>query len=49
MCGKQFRFQSMLAARKRGGPTLVAEDGNPDIGQCGRRMDEAKKRRSYGY
>ena len=49
MCEKQFRFQSMLATRKRGSPTVVAKDGNTDIGQCGGTMDEAKKRRSYGY
>ena len=48
MRGKQFRFQLMLVRTKRGSPTLVAKDGNPDIGQRGGRMDEAKKRCSYG-
>ena len=48
MSGKQFRFESMLAARKRGSPALVAEDGYPDFGQCGGRMDEEKKRYSLG-
>ena len=37
----------MLSARKRGSPTTVAKYGNPDIGQCGGRMDETKKRCSY--
>ena len=44
MHGKQFRFQSMLATRKRGSPAFVAKDGNPDSGQRGGRMDEAKKK-----
>ena len=43
-----FVFQSLLATGKRGSSTLVAEDGNPDFGQCGGRMDEAKKTGSYG-
>ena len=48
MCGKQFRFKSLLAARKRVSPALVAADGNPDLGQCGGRMDEEKKRSFCG-
>ena len=38
----------MLAARKRGRPTLVAENGHSDLGQCGRRMDDEKKWFSVG-
>ena len=34
----------MLATRKRGSLTLVAKDGNTDVGHCGGRMGEAKKR-----
>ena len=49
MRGKQFRFQSMLETRKRGSPTLVAKDGNTDTGLCGGKLDEAKRRGSYGY
>ena len=33
----------MLTARDRGSPTIVAEDGNPDLGQCGGRMAEEEK------
>ena len=32
-----------VTSRKRGGPTFVAEDGNPDLSQCGGRMDEQMK------
>ena len=38
----------MLATRKRGSPTLVAENGNPDLGKCQRRMVEEKKWYSLG-
>ena len=41
-------FQQMLATRKRGSPTLVAENGHPDSDQCGRRMDDEKKWYSLG-
>ena len=49
MRGKLPEFQQMLATRKRGSPTLVAENGTPDIGQCGRRLDEEKKWHSLGH
>ena len=35
-------------ARKRGSPAIVAEDGEPDFGQCGGRVDEEQKRCSLG-
>ena len=44
-----FAFQSMLATKNIGSSTLVAKDGNPNVGQRGRRMDETKKRCSSGY
>ena len=37
-----FCFQWMLATGERGGPSLVAEDGHSDSGQCGRRKDDEK-------
>ena len=37
------QLQQMLTARKRGKPTIVAEDGKPDLGQCGGRMDGEKE------
>ena len=48
MRGKLLYLQQMLSARKRGSSTIVAEDGNPDLGQCGGRMDEEKKGYSLG-
>ena len=48
MLGKQLRFQSLFAARKRGSPVLVAKDDNPDSGQSGGRMGDEKERRSFG-
>ena len=48
MRGKLLQFQQMLTTRKCGSPTLVAEHGNPNFGQCGRRVDEEKKRHSLG-
>ena len=48
MRGEQPEFQQMLATRERGGPTMVAENGRSDSGQCGRRVDEEKKRYSLG-
>ena len=45
----RFAFNRCLWQGKRGSPAVVAKDGNPDIGQCGGRIDEAKKRCSYGY
>ena len=38
----------MFAARKRGSAALAAEDGNPDLGQCGGRLDEERSRSSLG-
>ena len=43
-CVESLAFQSLLAARKRGSPAFAATDSIPDIGQCGGRMDEVKKR-----
>ena len=38
-----------FTSRKRGKPTFVAEDGNPDSGQCGGRMDKEKKGIHLGH
>ena len=43
-----FSFNRCLRQRSVGIPTLVAENGNPEIGQCGRRLDEEKKWHSLG-
>ena len=41
--------QQMLSIRKRGSPTIVSKDGNPDLGQSGGKMDEEKKEYSLGH
>ena len=46
---KLLQYQQTFATRKRGSPTLVAKDGNPDLGKCGGRMDEEKKWCSLGH
>ena len=46
---KLLYFQQMLATRKCGSPTIVAENGHSDLGQCGGGLDEEKKWCSLGH
>ena len=41
------QLHKVLARRKCGSPPLVAEDGESDPGQCGRRLDGKKKEFSW--
>ena len=40
MRGKLQKLQQMLATRKRGSTPFAAENGYPDLGQCGGGMDD---------
>ena len=44
-----FECVEMLTTRKRGSSTIVGEDGNTELGQCGGRMDEENKGYSLGH
>ena len=42
------QLQQVPTARKRGGPSFVAEGGESDPGQCGRKSEEEEKGSSLG-